>query len=95
MIDFSFTEEQDLFRMAVREWAERSLNLEQVRKNDENEEIPKNIIKEMGELGLLCLTLPEEHGGAGVDWVTATIAAEELGLADISVAVPVFFLVQA
>jgi acyl-CoA dehydrogenase len=95
LIDFSFTEEQDLFRMAVREWADKSLNLEQVRKNDENEEIPKNIIKEMGDLGLLCLTLPEEHGGAGVDWVTATIAAEELGLADISVAVPVFFLVQA
>ncbi len=95
LIDFSFTEEQDLFRMAVREWAERSLNLEQIRKNDENQEIPKNIIKEMGALGLLCLTLPEQHGGAGVDWVTATIAAEELGLADISVAVPVFFLVQA
>ena len=52
LIDFSFTEEQDLFRMAVREWADKSLNLEQVRKNDENEEIPKNIIREMGELVL-------------------------------------------
>jgi acyl-CoA dehydrogenase len=81
--------------MAIREWADKSLDLEQVRENDENQEIPRNIIKEMGELGLLCLTLPEEHGGAGVDWVTATIAAEELGYADISVAVPVFYLVQA
>ena len=95
LIDFSFSEEQELFREAIREWASKSLDLEQVRENDENHRIPRNIIKEMGELGLLCLTLPEEHGGAGVDWVTASIAAEELGYADISVAVPVLYLVQA
>jgi len=95
MIDFSFTDEQELFRDAIREWASKSLSIEQVRENDRNHEIPKDIINEMGDLGLLCLTIPEEHGGAGADWVTATLAAEELGYADISVAVPVFYLVQA
>lgn len=95
MIDFSFTEEQELFREAMKEWLTKNIPLEKVRENDENHELPKSLIKGLGDLGLLCMTLPEEHGGAGADWVTATIAAEELGYADISVALPVFFLVQA
>ncbi len=95
MIDFSFTEEQELFREAVKEWLAKNIPLEKVRENDENHELPKSLINGLGDLGLLCMTLPEEHGGAGADWVTTTIAAEELGYADISVALPVFFLVQA
>ena len=95
MIDFSFTDEQNLFRESVKEWLAKNLPLEKVRENDEKHKIPKDIIKGLGDLGLLCMTLPEEHGGAGADWVTTAIAAEELGYADISVAIPVFFLVQA
>jgi acyl-CoA dehydrogenase len=95
MIDFSFSDEQELFRDYVREWLEKNLPMEKVRKNDENHEIPRELLRGVGDLGLLLMTLPEEHGGAGADWVTTTIAAEELGYADISVALPVFFLVQA
>jgi len=95
LIDFTFSEEQDLFREAVNEWLAKNLTLEQVRQNDTNHELPKKLIKGMGDLGLLCLTLPEEDGGSDADWVTATIGAEELGYADISVAAPVFYLVQA
>ena len=95
MVDFSFSEEQDLFREAIKEWLSKNLTLEQVRENDTNHELPKDLIKGLGDLGLLMLTLPEEDGGVGADWVTATIGAEELGYADISVASPVFYLVQA
>lgn len=95
MIDFSFTEEQELFRKAIREWCEKNLTLEKVREFDTKQEIPKEIIKQMADLGLLVMTAPEEHGGAGADWVTACIAAEELGYADISIAIPVFFLVES
>jgi len=95
MIDFSFTDEQNLFRESVKEWLGKDLPIEKGRENDEKHKIPKDIIKGLGDLGLLCMTLPEEHGGAGADWVTTAIAAEELGYADISVAIPVFFLVQA
>jgi len=95
MLDFSFTEEQDLFREAIKEWLAKNLPMERVRENDTKHELPNDIIKGLGDLGLLCMTLPEEHGGVGADWVTTTIAAEELGYADISVALPVFFLVQA
>ena len=95
MIDFSFTEEQVLFRKALHEWCEKNLPMEKVREIDTKEEIPKSLIKKMGDLGLLVMTAPEEHGGAGADWVTACIAAEELGYADISIAIPVFFLVES
>ncbi|RLI20945.1 acyl-CoA dehydrogenase [Candidatus Bathyarchaeota archaeon] len=95
MVDFSFTEEQELFRRAVREWCEKNLPLEKVREIDEKHEVPKEIVKGLADLGLLLMTVPEEHGGAGADWTMACIAAEELGYADISIAIPVFFLVEA
>jgi acyl-CoA dehydrogenase len=49
----------------------------------------------MGEMGLLIMTAPQEHGGTGSDWVTACIAAEELGYADVSIALPVLWLVES
>jgi len=87
MVDFSFTEEQELFRKTLREWAQRSLPLEKIREMDTKGEIPQELVKEMSNLGLLLMSIPQEHGGAGADWVTTCIAAEELGYADIS-AVP-------
>ena len=49
----------------------------------------------MAQLGLLAPTASQEYGGAGVDWTMACIAAEELGRADISLAIPVLYLVEA
>lgn len=95
MLDYSFTEEQQLFRKALREWCERHLSLEKVREMDTKQEIPREIIQGMADLGLLIMTAPQEHGGTGADWVTTCIAAEELGYADISIALPVFFLVES
>ncbi len=93
MVDFAFTEEQELFRKCVREWCEKELPLEKVREMDNKGEIPRELVRGLGDLGLLLMTIPEEHGGAGSDWVTACIAAEELGYADISIALPVLWLV--
>ncbi|MEM2105349.1 MAG: acyl-CoA dehydrogenase family protein [Candidatus Bathyarchaeia archaeon] len=94
MVNFSFTEEQELLRKAVREWCKKELTLEKIREMDSKGEIPREIIKGLSDLGLLLMTVPEEHGGASADWTTACIAAEELGYADISIAVPVLFLVE-
>jgi len=94
MVNFAFSEEQNLFRKAVREWCEKELPLEKIREMDSKGEIPTEIIKGLSNLGLLLMTIPEEHGGAGADWTTACIAAEELGYADISIALPVLFLVE-
>jgi acyl-CoA dehydrogenase len=95
MVEFGFTEEQELFRKALRQWCQKNLSLEKVREMDTKGEMPPGLVKEMANLGLLIMTAPEEHGGTGADWVTACIAAEELGYHDISIAVPVFFLVQS
>jgi len=95
MVDFSFTEEQELIKEGLHDWCEKNLSLEKIREIDEKHEIPKEIIKGMADLGFLMMTIPEEHGGIGADWITTCIAAEELGYADISIAIPVLFLVEA
>jgi len=95
MIDFSFTEEQDLFRSALREWCTKNLPLEKIRDMDSKGEIPHELLKSMADMGLLVMTAPQEHGGTGADWITACIAAEELGYADISIALPVLWLVES
>jgi acyl-CoA dehydrogenase len=95
MVEFSFTEEQGLFRNAIREWCQKNLTLEKVREMDTKAVMPREIVKGLADLGLLVMTAPQEHGATGADWITACIAAEELGYADISIAIPVFFLVES
>jgi acyl-CoA dehydrogenase len=95
MVDFSFTEEQELFRKAVQEWCAKNLPMEKIRDMDSKGEIPQEILRSMGEMGLNIMTAPEEHGGTGADWVTACIAGEELGYADVSIALPVLWLVES
>jgi len=53
------------------------------------------ILKGMADLGLLGITIPEKYGGAGGNFMLACIGAEELARADISIALPVFYLVEA
>ncbi len=93
-MDFSRTEEQRLWRRAVRDFAQNEI-APRVREIDEDEYIPPEIIGGMADVGLLAPTVGEEYGGAGADWMMATIAAEELGRADISLAIPVLYLVEA
>ncbi len=95
MVDFGFTEEQELFRSAIREWCQKNIPLEKIRDMDSKGEIPQAVLRSMGEMGLLVMTSPQEHGGTGADWVTACIAAEELGYADVSIALPVLWLVES
>ena len=93
-MDFELNEEQKLWRNAVREFAQKEI-APRVREIDTTERIPREIIQGMGRLGLLAPVASEEYGGAGMDWTMAAIAAEELGRADISLAVPVLYLVEA
>jgi acyl-CoA dehydrogenase len=95
MVEFGLTEEQELFRKAVREWCEKNLPIEKIREMDTQGWIPQSMLKSMGEMGLNIMTAPEEHGGTGADWVTACIAGEELGYADMSIALPVLWLVES
>ena len=93
-MDFSWTEEQKLWRKTVRDFAQKKIK-PRVREVDTNKKIPEEIVKEMGKLGLLAPTISKEYGGADLNWTMASIAAEELGRADISLAIPVLYLVEA
>jgi len=93
-MDFSWTDEQELWRKTVRDFAQKKIK-PRVREIDTNKKIPEEIIKDMAQLGLLAPTASKEYGGADLDWTMACIAAEELGRADISLAVPVLYLVEA
>jgi acyl-CoA dehydrogenase len=93
-MDFSWSEEQEIWRRTVRDFAQKKIK-PRVREIDTNKKIPDDIIKGMAQLGLLAPTASQEYGGAGVDWTMASIAAEELGRADISLAIPVLYLVEA
>lgn len=94
MSNFSFTEEQKLFRETIREFCEKNLTARS-REIDENRKIPDEIIKGMAQLGLLGMTVSPEYGGSGADFTLATIATEELARSDNSVATAVLFLVEA
>jgi acyl-CoA dehydrogenase len=93
-MDFGWNEEQRLWRHAVRDFAQKEI-APRVREIDTEERIPGEIIQGMARLGLLAPVSSETYGGAGMDWTMAAIAAEELGRADISLAIPVLYLVEA
>ena len=93
-MDFSWTEEEKIWRKTVREFANKNIK-PVVRDIDTNKKIPFRIIQKMGELGLLAPTVSEKYGGANLNWTMSCIAAEELGRADISLAIPVLYLVEA
>ena len=78
---FSLSEDQELFRRTVREFAEREIAPVAAR-YDETEEFPAENVRKMAELGLLGLTVPEAYGGAGAGALEYAIAMEEIARAD-------------
>ncbi len=74
---FDLTEEQRAVREMVRDFAESEIRPIAAR-IDETHEFPHENVKKMAELGLLGMIVPEEYGGAGMDYVSYVIAIEEL-----------------
>jgi butyryl-CoA dehydrogenase len=71
------TEEQEMFRAAVRDFAEGELRPLAAR-IDAEERIPPEIYRKLGDLGFLGIPYPEEWGGAGADTVSYAVAVEEI-----------------
>ncbi len=85
MIDFSFTEEQNMLREMVRDFANNELK-PIAQKIDEEESIPDYIIDKIRELGLLGASFPIEYGGSGFGEVGYCIMQEEIARACLSTA---------
>jgi len=76
-MDFRPTEEQELLRRTVREFAETEIG-PHVMEWDEAQQFPMELLSKLASLGLTGITYPEEFGGAGMSTVEYCICIEEL-----------------
>ncbi|HZR92745.1 MAG TPA: acyl-CoA dehydrogenase family protein [Gaiellaceae bacterium] len=85
-MDFDLSEEHELVRRTVREFArERVAPL--AAELDREHRFPYELVAELAELGLMGIPVPEEWGGAGGDTLSYAIAVEELARVDSSLAI--------
>ncbi|GER89317.1 putative acyl-CoA dehydrogenase YngJ [Dictyobacter vulcani] len=85
-MDFSLNEEQMAIRQTCRDFAEQEIKpiAEHI---DATGTFPYDLVRQMGELGLLGLPFPEEYGGAGADFLSYCLAIEEISRGDVSVGI--------
>src|SRR6185312_11201287 len=83
-MDLSFTAEQQAARELAAEFVDREI-LPHAAAWDRREQVDTGIVKQLGELGFLGLTIPEEYGGSGGDHVAYCLVLEELGRGDSAV----------
>jgi len=80
MTFFDANPEHDLLRETVRAWFRQNLPHERIRElEEERKPIPRALWREMGDMGWLGLTTPEEYGGGGAGPTLAAVLMEELG----------------
>ena len=82
---FDTGEDAAAIREVAHRWAQERVK-PMAAEIDRTNEFPSELWTEMGELGLLGITVPEEHGGAGMGYLAHTIVVEELARASASVA---------
>jgi len=85
-VDFELTREQEAIRGLAREWALAEV-APVIHRFDESHEFPHEILKSLGKTGLLGALVPEEFGGAALDYVSYALAVEELNRVDASVGI--------
>lgn len=81
MIDFRLNEDHHSVAKMVREFAAREV-APRIRELDERGEFDRSIPRKMAELGILGICIPEEFGGAGMDYISLGITCEELEYVD-------------
>ncbi|KIP21442.1 Acyl-CoA dehydrogenase, short-chain specific [Anoxybacillus ayderensis] len=84
-MNLHFTEEQQMMRQMVREFAANEIApfVERM----ERGEFPRPILEKMAELGLMGITIPEQYGGAGMDFTSYIIAIHEISKVSATVGV--------
>jgi short-chain 2-methylacyl-CoA dehydrogenase len=87
-VNFDLTTEQQDVRRLVRDFAEGEVR-PVAEELDRTKSFPYEIVRKLGELGLMGIPYPEEYGGGGADNLSYAIAIEELTRVDSSVAITV------
>lgn len=78
---FNLTEDQEMIQKMVREFAEERI-APSVLERDDKHIFDREIVDELGEMGLAGLYFPEEYSGAGADYLSYILAVEELSKVD-------------
>jgi alkylation response protein AidB-like acyl-CoA dehydrogenase len=88
LIPFGYEVDEDhaMLRESIRDFA-RNVVAPGAMHRDIHGEFPRDVIKQLGEMGYQGICIPEEYGGAGLDPLASTIVVEELSYADASVGV--------
>ncbi len=76
-MDFEFTEEQKMLKETVAKFVDKEV-VPLAPEIDEQERFPEESFKKMAEMGLFGMSIPEEYGGSGVDFVSCVLVMEEL-----------------
>src|SRR5437867_4326602 len=87
-MDFRLTEEQELLRRSVRDFAETEIG-PHVMEWDQAQHFPSELVPKLASLGLLGIQIPETYGGAGMSAIDYCICIEELARVDPGVALSV------
>ncbi len=83
-MDFRLSEEHEMVRQMVHEFAEKEIR-PIIKDYDRRQEYPMELLPKMAELGILGICIPVRYGGAGMDYISLGIVSEELEWADASV----------
>src|SRR5690554_6172530 len=79
-MNFELTEEQKMIQDMARKFAEREIK-PVAAEFDRTHDHPKDIVAKMGELGLMGVTVSEEYGGAGMDYICYVLSMIEISKA--------------
>jgi alkylation response protein AidB-like acyl-CoA dehydrogenase len=80
-MNFDFTEDQQSLREAVRRWGEKAFSFERRHRLAKAGGASRDLYRELAELGLTAMAVPEAHGGLGFGAVEAMVVMEEMGRA--------------
>ena len=83
---FTLTDEQEHLRKEIRDFAAREI-APNVMRWDEASEFPADVVRQLGQMGLLGVIFPAEYGGAGLGYVDYVLAIEELSAVDGSIGI--------
>ena len=94
-MEFRLSAEQELFKRMIREYCEINIEPRSREMDDKEDGIPDDLIHGLADLGVFGIVIPEKYGGSapeGEEMTYANIAVQELGRAEMSMALPVYTL---
>ncbi len=87
-MEFDFSEDQLVIKQTIKEVMEKEI-LPYVEQWEAQEHIPSSIFTSLAELGLFGMNMPEKYGGAGIDYISACLAIEEIAKISASLAITI------